>query len=153
MSADRINLHATAITVDEIGILFIGPSGSGKSSLAFAFLTEARYAGQSSALIADDQIFVSQQQDGTIIAERPASIAGLLELRGSGIVRLDSIEKVTLHYAVMVLAPNDTHERLPPENEMYALPCGGELPVIRIPLQCHNPWARFRTLVSNSLYA
>mgnify|MGYP000929556947 CR=1 FL=1 len=153
MSADRINLHATAITVDEIGILFVGPSGSGKSSLAFAFLTEARYAGQSSALIADDQIFVSQQQDGTIIAERPASIAGLLELRGSGIVLLDSIEKATLHYAVMVLAPNDKHERLPPENEMYALPCGGRLPVTRIQLQCHNPLARFRTLVSNSLYA
>lgn len=153
MTADRTNLHATAIVVDQTGIVFIGPSGSGKSSLAFAFLTEARYAGLTSVLIADDQIFVSQQQDGTIMAERPDAIAGLMELHGSGIVRMDSVETARLHYAVMVLSPGGSHDRLPQENELFPLPCGGQLPLIRIPLQCHNPLARFRTLVSNSLYA
>lgn len=147
MSANRTNLHATAIVVGETGIAFVGPSGSGKSSLAFAFLSEAQYAGQYSALIADDQIFVSKQDD-TIIAERPAAIAGLIELRGSGIVKIESVEKAALHYAVMVLAPDGIRERLPPENEIFPLPCGGHLPLIRIPLQCHNPLARFRALTT-----
>lgn len=151
MNGNRTNLHGTAIVVNDTGIVFIGASGSGKSSLAFAFMTEALYTGQSAALIADDQVFVSRQEGGVIMAERPASIAGLLELRGSGIVRVDSVEKAALRYAVMVMAPNSSHDRLPPDNEIYTLPCGGDLPVIRIPLQCHNPLARFRILVSNSL--
>ena len=58
MNAERFNLHATALTVQDTGILFVGPSGSGKSELAFSFLTEAERCGLPAALIADDQIFV-----------------------------------------------------------------------------------------------
>nr|AAA03552.1 ChvG [Agrobacterium fabrum str. C58] len=73
MNAERFNLHATAIVVDGTGILFTGPSGSGKSELAFSFLTEAERCGLPAALIADDQIFVYRDGETIIASGRKQS--------------------------------------------------------------------------------
>ncbi len=151
MSADRFNLHATAIVIDGTGIVFTGPSGSGKSELAFSFLTEAERCGLPAALIADDQIFV-YRQDETIMAERPETIAGLLELRGSGIISVKSVDRAALHFAVTtVLSPENP--RLPEENETMAFPCGGQLPLLRIPLSSLTPYGKFAALAHNLLKA
>ncbi len=147
MNAERFNLHATAIVVQNTGILFTGPSGSGKSELAFSFLTEAERCGLPAALIADDQIFVYREGE-TIIAERPEAIAGLLELRGSGIVSLKSIARAPLYFAVTtVVSPENP--RLPEDNEMLSLPCGGQLPLLRIPLSSVTPYGKFAALAQN----
>ncbi|MCZ7481368.1 HPr kinase/phosphorylase [Rhizobium rhizogenes] len=147
MNAERFNLHATAITVQNTGILFTGPSGSGKSELAFSFLTEAERCGLPAALIADDQIFVYRDGED-IIAERPQAIAGLLELRGSGIVSLSSVASAPLHFAVTtVLSPENP--RLPEDDEVFLLPCGGHLPLLRIPLASLAPYGKFAALAQN----
>lgn len=144
MNVERFNLHATAIAIQNTGILFTGPSGSGKSELAFSFLTEAERCGLSAALIADDQIFVYRDGE-TIMAERPETIAGLLELRGSGIVSLKSIACAPLHFAVTsVLSP--ANPRLPDDDEVLPLPCGGHLPLLRIPLSSLTPYGKFAAL-------
>ena len=147
MNAERFNLHATAIVVDNTGILFTWPSGSGKSELAFSFLTEAERCGLPAALIADDQIFVYRDGEN-IIAERPAAIAGLLELRGSGIISINSIASATLHFAVTtVLSPENP--RLPEDDEAFLPPCGGHLPLLRIPLASLTPYGKFAALAQN----
>ena len=147
MSDKRVNLHATAIVVDETGILFVGPSGSGKSELAFSFLIEAQRCGLNHALVADDQIFISIR-DGQIIAERPQTISGLIELRGSGIITMTSVAATALHYAVTpALSPESP--RLPPEGEIFSLPCGGQLPLLRIPLHSITPYGKFAALAQN----
>lgn len=147
MNAERFNLHATAIVVQSTGILFTGPSGSGKSELAFSFLTEAERCGLPAALIADDQIFVYRDGEN-IIAERPEAIAGLLELRGSGIVSLKSIARAPLHFAVTtVVSPENP--RLPEDDEMLSLPGGGQLPLLRIPLSSLTPYGKFAALAQN----
>ncbi|MDH7803182.1 MULTISPECIES: HPr kinase/phosphorylase [unclassified Rhizobium] len=147
MNAERFNLHATAIVVDNTGILFTGPSGSGKSELAFSFLTEAERCGLPAALIADDQIFVYRDGEN-IIAERPEAIAGLLELRGSGIVSLKSIASAPLHFAVTtVLSPENP--RLPEDDDVLLLPCDGHLPLLRIPLSSLVPYGKFAALAQN----
>lgn len=147
MNAERFNLHATAIVVDNTGILFTGPSGSGKSELAFSFLTEAERCGLPAALIADDQIFVYRDGEN-IIAERPEAIAGLLELRGSGIVSVNSIPSAALHFAVTtVLSPENP--RLPEDDEVFSLPCGGHLPLLRIPRSSLVPYGKFAALAHN----
>ncbi|MDO3443221.1 HPr kinase/phosphorylase [Agrobacterium sp. V1] len=147
MNAERFNLHATAITVQNTGILFTGPSGSGKSELAFSFLTEAERCGLPAALIADDQIFVYRDGED-IIAERPQAIAGLLELRGSGIVSRSSVASAPLHFAVTtVLSPENP--RLPEDDEVFLLPCGGHLPLLRIPLASLTPYGKFAALAQN----
>ncbi len=99
------------------------------------------------ALIADDQIFVYRDGE-TIIAERPEAIAGLLELRGSGIVSLKSIARAPLHFAVTtVVSPENP--RLPEDDEMLSLPCGGHLPLLRIPLSSLMPYGKFAALAQN----
>ena len=147
MSAERVNFHGTAIVIGKTGLLFVGPSGSGKSELAFSFLTEAERCGLQASLVADDQIFLSLR-DGEILAERPKSIAGLMELRGSGIVEVASVASATLHYAITPV-PHVDSPRLPPENEWLELPVGSRLPLIRIPLSSITPYGKFAALAQN----
>ena len=147
MSADRINYHATAIVIDGTGLLFVGPSGSGKSELAFSFMTEAKRCGLATALVADDQVLMSSK-DERLVVERPDSITGLLELRGSGIIEVKSIPSAVMDYALTpVLHPDSP--RLPPENEGLDLPTGNRLPLIRIPLSSITPYGKFAALAQN----
>ncbi|MDQ1197145.1 HPr kinase/phosphorylase [Agrobacterium sp. SORGH_AS 787] len=147
MSADRINYHATAIVIDGTGLLFVGPSGSGKSELAFSFMTEAKRCGLDTALVADDQVLMSPKAD-RVIVQRPESIAGLFELRGSGIVEIESIPSAAMDYAVTPVLHPDT-PRLPPETEWLDLPTGNRLPLIRIPLSSITPYGKFAALAQN----
>lgn len=147
MSVERFNIHATAIVVGTTGLIFTGSSGSGKSELAFAFLVGARRRGLFHALVADDQIFVSNQ-NGRVLAERPDAIAGLMELRHSGLVSVKSIPAALMCYAVTPVA-DKTSERLPPEREVLTLPCELRLPLFRIPLGSHEPFEKFNALVGN----
>jgi len=70
-------LHASAAARDGAGVLLLGGPGAGKSDLVFRLLS------QGFTLIADDQVLLH----GTY-ASAPPHIAGLLEVRGIGIVRL-----------------------------------------------------------------
>lgn len=84
--AGRLNLHATAIVAGDAGILILGPSGAGKSSLAFSAIELFRLRGRFAALVADDRVWV-RAAAGRLVAEAPAEIAGLVEIRGCGPVR------------------------------------------------------------------
>ncbi len=147
MSAEPNNIHATAIVVGQTGLLFVGPSGSGKSELAFSFLTEAERCGLKVALVADDQVFITVR-DGSVIAGRPEPIAGLLELRGSGIISVDSFAEAPMHYAITSVS-HPTSPRLPPENEMMELIGGARLPLLRIPRDSIMPYGKFAALAHN----
>lgn len=126
----RRNLHATAITINGRGLMFVGPSGSGKSMLAFSCLSQAKRLGAEAWLIADDQIFI-RIDNGRVIAERPSAIAGLIELRGSGIVTVDSLESASIDLVIQLVDLADC-ERLPPENERFSLSRDLSLPMIRM---------------------
>jgi len=76
-----IVLQASAVVIAGRALLIEGPPGSGKSSLALALID--RGAG----LIGDDGVTLEQDGD-LLIASPPPNIAGLLEVRGVGLVRL-----------------------------------------------------------------
>ncbi|EHS50305.1 HPr kinase [Rhizobium sp. PDO1-076] len=139
------NIHASAIIVDGIGLIFVGPSGAGKSSLAFDCMAEARLGGQSSALISDDRVIVSREDD-QIIGRGPASIRGLLELRHSGIVRMQWVEQAPLHYAIVPVASADA-DRLPPDQEQLEVTKTIHLPVIRVPQSVRFPLSHIFALI------
>lgn len=147
MSVDRPNIHATAIVIGKTGLLFVGPSGSGKSEMAFSFMTEAERCGLEAALVADDQVFITYK-DGAVIAHRPETIAGLLELRGSGIVSVKSVEAADMHYAVTSV-PSLESPRLPPEDERLDVGSGASLPLLRIPRDSIMPYGKFAALAQN----
>ncbi|MGY5809339.1 HPr kinase/phosphorylase [Rhizobium sp. LEGMi198b] len=139
MSSKATNVHGTAIVIGKTGLLFLGPSGSGKSTLAFACLAAAKPLGLSATLVADDQVFITQRE-GAIIAECPPSIAGLMEIRYTGIVRLPHVSEAEMHFAIRPVDPA-TAERLPPEDEQIDVTESIRLPLIRLSAALANPLA------------
>ena len=76
------NLHASAVCFGPAqGVLILGPSGSGKSRLALGLIDHG------AQLVADDQVFVAADQGGLYV-RAPQSTAGLIEVRGLGLLRL-----------------------------------------------------------------
>lgn len=144
---DWQNIHATAILVDGMGLVFVGPSGSGKSSLAFDCLCEAKMMGLEARLISDDRLLVRADQTG-IHGRTPDAIRGFIELRYAGIVQLPSVTEGPLH-AVAILVPSDEKERLPPEKEVFHLTEQIALPLLRIPTWSRNPLSLLLTLLKN----
>jgi serine kinase of HPr protein (carbohydrate metabolism regulator) len=66
-----------------------------------------------------------------VMAVCPPAIAGLIELRGTGIVTLASVGPSVMHYAI-VPAQTTGSLRLPPDDEMFVVAPGIELPAIRL---------------------
>ncbi|MFN3989898.1 MAG: HPr kinase/phosphorylase [Erythrobacter sp.] len=74
-------MQASGVVIGGRALLIEGPPGSGKSSLALALLD--RGAG----LIGDDAVSLSRQGEA-VVAAPPPNIAGLIEVRGIGIVTM-----------------------------------------------------------------
>lgn len=145
MKTERLNIHATAIVIGTTGLLFTGPSGAGKSSTAHACLADAKRRGLFATLIADDQVFV-RAVNGRLIAERPDTIAGRMELRGSGIVAMPSLARATLHVTVAInrLA---SMERLPEDDPRFEVLPGYALPLVRLAREMPEPLAVLSQLI------
>ena len=116
--------HATCIELDEIAVLLRGPSGAGKSDLAL------RLIDQGAKLVADDQVAL-REQDGQLWASSPAPIAGLIEVRGVGVMRLPYVARARVDF-IFELTPGGDFERLPESKTVtlagVALPCLPLLP-------------------------
>lgn len=103
--SDTALLHATAVAIEGEAVLLRGPPGSGKSDLAL------RLIDGGARLVADDQV-VLQRLGARVVVSAPAVIAGLLEVRGVGIVRVETIEAAPLAL-IADLLPSDQIERMP----------------------------------------
>lgn len=77
----EINIHASCVAIGGSGVLLLGPSGSGKSDLAL------RLIDGGAKLVADDRTLV-RVKSGRLHASAPATIRGLIEIRGVGIVAM-----------------------------------------------------------------
>ncbi len=99
------NIHGTTVDFNGAGILIIGKSGSGKSDLALRLIENKK-----ACLVSDDQTIL-ERQGNHIRASAPKSIAGLLEVRGLGIMKYPAII-TTLHLVVEVSSEQNI-ERLP----------------------------------------
>lgn len=80
-------IHASAVLYAGYGVLVRGASGAGKSRLVFDLVDEATTRGLDAALVADDRVVV-EAAGGRLVARTPKTIAGLIELRGYGIVAM-----------------------------------------------------------------
>ncbi len=82
-------IHASAVLVSARAVLIRGPSGAGKSRLALELLEAARTGRLRFArLIGDDRVHV-QSVGGRLLVRPAAALAGLIELRGAGLRRVD----------------------------------------------------------------
>ena len=101
-------IHATCVALPEGGVLLRGESGAGKSDLAL------RLIDGGARLVADDRTDIVREGD-RLIARAPTTIAGLIEARGVGILRLPA-ERLALQASVVLivdLVDAASVERLP----------------------------------------
>jgi HPr kinase/phosphorylase len=97
-------LHATAVAVDGRGCLITGASAAGKSTLGLEMIALG------AELVADDRVDV-RRAEGALLLSAPATIAGLIEARGVGILRLPARAEAPL--ALIVDLDEAEGERLP----------------------------------------
>ncbi len=115
-------IHGSSIMVAGAGVLIRGPSGGGKSDLALRLIDEG------ALLVADDQTRLTLWGDEVRLS-CPAAIAGLLEVRGLGILRLPYRAAAPLRLVVDLVAEQDI-ERLPDPD--WATLLGRALPRLRL---------------------
>jgi len=96
-------LHASCVAIDGRAVIITGPSGTGKSDLAL------RLIDRGAALVSDDYTIVRRVQNA-LRATAPANIAGLIEVRGIGLVPMPNLEDVPVALIVSLDSPVD---RLP----------------------------------------
>lgn len=94
-----VNIHGTGLVLDGAGVLLRGPSGSGKSLLALLLIESFARAGKSAFLVSDDRVDLARE-DGIVMMRAPARMAGLIELRGRGIVSRPYQAETQLHLVV-----------------------------------------------------
>jgi serine kinase of HPr protein (carbohydrate metabolism regulator) len=141
----RALAHGTAIVVGDTGLLFVGPAGSGKSSLALQTLFSARLAGHFAALVGDDQVFL-EAVNGEVRASAPASISGMIELRGSGIGKVKSIPEARLHYAIRLVEVH-SENRIPEENQYWRADGKVELAMLFLDRKVRDPYPWLEALI------
>lgn len=98
-------VHATCVALGPHGILLRGDSGSGKSDLALRLMDDG------AMLVADDQVVIDAE-GGALVARPHETLAGLIEVRGLGIVSVPFQPGATLALAV-TLVKSDAVARMP----------------------------------------
>lgn len=123
----ELRIHGTAIALAGRAAVLRGPSGAGKSDLALRCLRLP--PGDHFDLVADDQVMLTPTPQG-LLAAPPARLAGLIEVRGLGILPVPHIAPVPVQLLVD-LVPRHEIERLPdpwPRDTIAGL----DLPVLRL---------------------
>lgn len=154
MSGETERVHGTAIALGSQAALIRGKSGVGKSDLAFRCigLGASSLIRDTVKLVADDQVILKQEGPG-IVASAPSTLRGKLEVRGLGILEVDTIAEADL-VLIADLVSDGTVERYPdpwPQARILGL----QIPLIRLyPFESSSalklvtaiamaPWSRF----------
>ena len=130
-------IHATCVALRAgrgwRGVLMRGPPGAGKSDLALRLIESG------ARLVADDQTELVAK-GRILIASSPAPIAGLIEARGVGVVKL-ARDQIVAHAPVSLLVdlvPPERIERLP--EPVHDRLLGIDLPVLLLtPFEASAP--------------
>ncbi|WP_052401777.1 HPr kinase/phosphorylase [Muricoccus aerilatus] len=106
--------HGACAARQGIGVLLLGPPGSGKSDLLL------RLMGEGWTLVADDQVLL--RAEGKVLRARaPEALRGMIEVRGLGLIAgLESAPEVPLALAVDCV-PRAEVPRLPEPARFEAL--------------------------------
>ncbi|MGE0202334.1 MAG: HPr kinase/phosphorylase [Hyphomicrobiaceae bacterium] len=139
MSAAGELVHATCLALGGDAVLVRGAPGAGKSDLALRCIGAGPLAllpDRPCRLVSDDQV-VLQRTGDTLLASPPPSIAGLIEVRGLGLVRVPHLAAARV-MLVADLVPAATIERMPEDDRVVL--AGVALPLLRLaPFEASAP--------------
>jgi serine kinase of HPr protein (carbohydrate metabolism regulator) len=132
-------VHGTCVALGRLGVLLRGGAGSGKSDLALRFMALPGEGALCPGLVADDQVYVSANPDGTLTASAPPTIAGKIEVRGLGIMPVPFLPEAELVLVCDLVGGKDV-PRMPPESEKATVLAGVPLPTLRLaPFEASAP--------------
>ena len=100
-------LHASCVDLNGHGVLILGASGSGKSALSLELMALG------ARLVADDRTEVRADGDD-VYATCPASIRGMIEARGVGLLRAETTAASKIALVIDLDVPET--ERLPEQH-------------------------------------
>ncbi|MFY0692803.1 MAG: serine kinase [Paracoccaceae bacterium] len=100
-----LTLHASAVRIEDHGILITGASGDGKSTLALNLMALG------ADLVADDYCRL-RRADDVVWLEKPDTLPPAIELRGMGLLRAPIAPRARLSVVIDLSEPET--ERLPP---------------------------------------
>jgi HPr kinase/phosphorylase len=130
MNAQAPSVHASCVLVGARGVLIRGPSGAGKSRLVLRFIQAAERGDIPFArLVADDRTLLTASH-GRLIARPAPQLAGMIEIRGSGIQQLAHETAAVLALVVDLATAG---ERLPDQTEIDL--DGVNLPHLAVPTE------------------
>ena len=111
MAAALATVHASAVLTGARAVLIRGPSGAGKSRLALGLIqaVECRLI-TFARLVGDDRVTLAASH-GRLLARPAPALAGLIEVRGLGVRRLDYEPVAVVGRVVDLAAPGA--ERVP----------------------------------------
>jgi HPr kinase/phosphorylase len=128
--APPATMHASAVLVGARAVLIRGASGSGKSRLARELIETARSKGLGFArLVGDDRVHV-EAAGGRLLVRPAEALAGLLEVRGVGLMRLDHEPSAVVGLVVDLDAADA--ERLPEPDRQRTEIAGVVLPRLAV---------------------
>jgi HPr kinase/phosphorylase len=142
----KTRLHGTAITFGDEAVLIRGAPGSGKSSLALRLMDAEGFGVgdvlMRAMLVSDDQVEI-HRTDATLIVAPPAPLAGLLEIRGLGIISVNHKPNSRL-VLVVDLVSDAAVERLPDKSFETVEVEGVKLPAIKLGISDSAAVAKLR---------
>lgn len=103
-TSETLVFQASSVAIGGRALAIEGPPGSGKSSLALALIDHG------ARLIGDDAVSL-KREGARLIASPPPNIAGLLEVRGVGLVEFEPAAPCPL--ALVLTLGAECNERLP----------------------------------------
>ena len=122
--------HASCVAWQGHGALILGQSGAGKSALALQLMALG------ADLVSDDRTELLAEADA-LTARAPATIQGLIEARGVGLMRVPFVPKAEIALVIELDQPEPN--RLPPQREITLL--GISRPLVLAVPQPHFPAA------------
>jgi len=132
-------VHGTCVALGRLGVLLRGGAGSGKSDLALRFMALPGEGALCPGLVADDQVYVSANPDGTLTASAPPTIAGKIEVRGLGIMPVPFLPEAELVLVCDLAGSNDV-PRMPAESAKTTVLAGVPLRTLRLaPFEASAP--------------
>lgn len=118
-------IHASSVVVQGRAILLSGPSGVGKSDLAL------RLIDRGATLLCDDYTHIVRHADSPIAKAMP-TIAGLIEVRGIGLIRQPHIDQAPVALIVSLLEQDEPQPQRLPDSLPVRTLCGVDVPVLTL---------------------
>jgi HPr kinase/phosphorylase len=130
MTEHSASVHASCVLVGARAVLIRGPSASGKSQLALDLIQGAASGSLRFArLVADDRVHLAPA-GGRLLARPAQALAGLIEVRGVGLLRLPYEACAVIGLVIDLAATDGT--RLPGPQQRQMMIDGISLP--RLPV-------------------